>query len=219
MQKFVSSIDHLVVTAPTLESGVAWIEQQLGCSLQQGGQHPRMGTHNRLLRIGPDCYLEVIAIDPAAAAPAQARWFGLDDNTASSVPRLTTWVMRTSHIYEVSRLSPVELGPIQSMQRGDLEWLITIPEDGKCRLGGTLPPLIQWQTSSPPASRLSESTVELQRLELRHARIAELERWYEAAGFSGPLSLIAVGSGEPAGLTAVLQRRTDGSELRLESLA
>jgi len=176
-----------------------------------------MGTHNRLLRIGRDCYLEVIAIDPAAAAPAQPRWFGLDQPSAPCVPRLSTWVMRTSHIHEVARLSPAELGPVQSMQRGDLEWLITIPEDGECRLNGTLPPLIQWQTSFLPASRLPESTVELQRLELRHARIAELERWYEAAGFSGPLDLIAVRSGEPAGLTAVL-RRVDGRELRLESL-
>jgi hypothetical protein len=217
MQKFVSTIDHLVITASTLESGTAWIEQQLGCSLQPGGQHPRMGTHNRLLRIGADCYVEVIAIDPSAVAPGQRRWFGLDQCSALSVPRLTTWVMRTSHIHEVACLSVVDPGPIQAMQRGELEWLITIPEDGECRLHGTLPSLIQWKTWPPPATRLPESTISLQRLELRHPMAAELERWLQTAGFSGPVDLIAVCSGEPAGLTAVLRRQMDGREVRLES--
>lgn len=211
MQNFISSIDHLVVTAPSLESGAAWVEQALGCRMQPGGQHPRMGTHNRLLRIGSDCYLEVLAIDPMATAPKQPRWFGLDRAAAQSGPGLSAWVMRTNRIHDLAPLAPVSPGPVQAMQRGELEWLITIPEDGECRLAGTLPPLIQWQTARPPASRLPESPVELLRLELRHPDAERLRRWLDVAGFTGPVELIETGPNEAAGLTAVLCCTADGS--------
>ena len=39
----------------------AWVSP-----LESGGRHPHMGTHNRLLSLGPDLYLEVIAVDPDA---------------------------------------------------------------------------------------------------------------------------------------------------------
>ncbi|WP_393939598.1 VOC family protein [Piscinibacter sakaiensis] len=59
-----------------------------GCAPEGGGAHPHMGTHNRLLRLGDHCYLEVIAIDPAAPPPARARWFGLDRLAPDAAPRL-----------------------------------------------------------------------------------------------------------------------------------
>jgi hypothetical protein len=215
LQKFSSSIDHLVVTAPSLESGAAWIQQQLGCALQPGGRHPRMGTHNQLLRIGPDCYLEVLAIDPAATAPTQPRWFGLDHAASRSVPRLAAWVMRTNHIHELAPLAPAELGPVQAMQRGDLEWLITIPADGACPFDGTLPPLIQWQTTSPPAARLPESSLTLQRLQLRHPEADRLREWFDRAGLAGPIELIRSAPGETVGLTASFQRGAGGELVQL----
>src|SRR5687768_5121509 len=99
-------IDHLVVAADSLEQGVAWCEGTLGVQPAGGGKHPLMGTHNRLLAISSerfaDCYLEIIAIDPAAAAPARARWFGLDDPALREAlrerPRLVHAVARTQMI-------------------------------------------------------------------------------------------------------------------------
>jgi hypothetical protein len=43
---------------------VGWVEDRLGVSLEAGGRHSAFATHNRLLSLGPDCYLEVIAVDP-----------------------------------------------------------------------------------------------------------------------------------------------------------
>jgi hypothetical protein len=63
--------DHLVVAAASLASGAAWLERRLGVPLQPGGQHSAMGTHNRLLRLGADSYLELIAIDPSLPAPVR----------------------------------------------------------------------------------------------------------------------------------------------------
>ncbi|MCD0504910.1 VOC family protein, partial [Bordetella petrii] len=54
-------LDHIAVAAPDLASGADWVERALGVRPQRGGAHPRMGTHNLLLRLGPDVYLEVIA--------------------------------------------------------------------------------------------------------------------------------------------------------------
>ena len=62
-------LDHLTIIAPSLDQGLAHVRQQLGADMPPGDKHPEMGTHNRLLRLGDDVFLELIAIDPDAAAP------------------------------------------------------------------------------------------------------------------------------------------------------
>ena len=83
MKKPAARVDHLVVAAESLDQGVQWCEAMLGITPQAGGEHPLMGTHNRLLRLStpqyPRAYLEIIAIDPLAKAPGRTRWFDLDD--------------------------------------------------------------------------------------------------------------------------------------------
>jgi hypothetical protein len=69
-----ASIDHLVIAADSLEQGADW-RATFGVQPSGGGKHPLMGTHNRVIAISsesfPDCYLEVIAIDPNAPAPGR----------------------------------------------------------------------------------------------------------------------------------------------------
>ncbi|WP_110515759.1 VOC family protein [Herpetosiphon llansteffanensis] len=64
MMPLATWIDHLVVTAPNLAFGVAYIEDLLGVPMQAGGQHQAMATHNSVLKLGTNCYLEVIAPYP-----------------------------------------------------------------------------------------------------------------------------------------------------------
>ena len=59
-------IDHIAVTAPSLEAGAEYVWEALGVPLQPGGEHERMGTHNLLLRLGESTYLEVTAPNPRA---------------------------------------------------------------------------------------------------------------------------------------------------------
>jgi hypothetical protein len=157
--------DHIAVSALTLEDGVAWVEQALGVSLVGGGQHAHMATHNRLLGLG-DLYLEVIAADPSAPAPAWPRWFDLDN--FSGPPRLTNWVAGCESITEALALSPAGTGIPASLQRGDYRWQMAIPADGKLPFDGAFPALIQWQGALHPARALPESGVRLTRLEIAH---------------------------------------------------
>src|SRR5690606_18671603 len=101
-----SLIDHLVVTAPDLDTGAAWVKSLLGVEPVPGGGHAAMGTHNRLLKLGPSSYLEVIAVNPAAPAPTRPRWFALDELEPGEPPRLATWVVRTTDIEAAQAASP-----------------------------------------------------------------------------------------------------------------
>ena len=153
-------MDHLVVACERLEDGVAWIEERLGVATQAGGHHVDMGTHNRLLSLGPNEYLEVIAVDPeAAAAPNQPRWFDLD--RFKGAPRLTHWAARVADLND----APVEAGQPWDLKRGDLQWRMAIPSDGILPFSGRHPGLLEWQTPHP-APRLEDKKCRLQALRL-----------------------------------------------------
>jgi hypothetical protein len=185
-----SLIDHLVVTAPDLATGAAWVRDLLGVEPGPGGEHAAMGTHNRLLKLGPSTYLEVIAINPDAPAPKRPRWFGLDELEAGAPPRLATWVVRTTDIVAAQAASPVVSGYVTPMSRGDLNWRITIPRNGALPLQGVAPTLIQWQDRHPAAA-LPESGCALERLEGFHPRAGKVRAMLEAVGFHGEFSVAA----------------------------
>jgi hypothetical protein len=153
-------VDHLVIAARTLDEGSDWIEARLGVRPVPGGKHPLMGTHNRLLKLGPRVYLEVIAIDPGAPPPGRPRWFALDSpemaKRLEQGPALIHWVVRTSNIEDEARNSPDGI-EVLSASRGPYSWRIGVPADGHLPGGGTLPTLIQWEGSAHPAEGLPDS--------------------------------------------------------------
>lgn len=102
-----------------------------------------MGTHNALLKIEVRSYLEVISIDPDAVSPGRKRWFELDTLLPETRPRLATWVMRTNDIDKVTNATDLELGVVEEMSRGTLEWQITIPPDGRLPSHRIAPAVIQ----------------------------------------------------------------------------
>jgi glyoxalase-like protein len=180
-----ATLDHLVVTAPNLKSGVQWVRDRLGATPELGGKHPRMGTHNCLLQLGEKAYLEVIAPDPNAPDPGRARWFELDQHLPRSVPQLAAWVARTSDIAQAVQSASEPLGPVEPMARGDLNWQITLTEDGALPLGGVAPFLIQWHTSEHPAGGLRDSGCTLLQLDLYHPDHLRAERLLASVGFDG----------------------------------
>lgn len=165
-------LDHLAISASTLTDGVAAVEQALGVSLAGGGAHPLMGTHNRLLGLG-DVYLEVIAINPAAAAPDQPRWFDLDH--FDGAPRLTNWICRTDDLPGAIAASPDGVGRPVALTRADLRWQMAVPVDGKLPFGNAYPALIQWQGTAHPAARLPDVGCRLRSLEITHPESVALK--------------------------------------------
>lgn len=195
-------IDHITVTAPSLEVGAAYVREVLGVSPQAGGEHPRMGTHNLLLRLGDDVFLEVIAVDPSVPAPNRPRWFALDTLGPAHSPALSAWVARASDIYASASACSEALGDIEPMSRGALNWLITIPSDGSLPLQGIAPALIHWQAEVHPAARLQDHGLSLARLELRHPDPERISRLLLSLDLEGPVSVSALPAGSVPQLVA-----------------
>jgi hypothetical protein len=175
-------LDHVAIGCATLEQGVAYIRDLFGVEVPLGGKHERMGTHNRLMRVGDDLYFELIAIDPEAPAPGRPRWFALDEpwqqRRIAERPRPIAWVARSSDIASELAANP-ELGDAIEMTRGDLVWRISLRADGALPRCGLLPVLIEWPSGSP-ASRIPDLGVQLTRVRLVSgasvALAAEIER-------------------------------------------
>ncbi len=167
-----ASLDHLVIAADSLAQGAEYIRKKLGVELQVGGQHTSQGTHNMLLKLDQDRYLEVIAIDPTGSNPNHPRWFDLDSpemrRKLQQRPRLITWVARTDDIHASVRKCNIDIGQVRPMSRGQLNWQITIPQDGALTCAGLVPPLIEWDSGQLPANSLPESGCRLVTLEGYH---------------------------------------------------
>ena len=167
--------DHFVVAARTLDDGAAWVESKLGVAPVPGGKHPVMGTHNRLLFIGPGRFLEVIAVDPEAKDPGRPRWFDLDDpamrTQLARSPALIHWVERTDDL-DRSLRDYAEAVEVLSLERGRYRWRIGVPADGRRPGGGTLPTLIQWQGGLHPADALPDTGVRLEDFTHESGRLA-----------------------------------------------
>jgi len=181
------SIDHIVVTARQLKAGAEYVFQTLGVTPQAGGKHPKMGTHNLVLRLGESVYLEVISPDPQAPKPDRPRWFGLDHLQAEAHPALSSWVVRCGDIYAAAAACSEPLGQIEPMSRGSLNWRITIPDDGCVPLDGVAPALIAWQGEVHPASTLPDVGLSLVELRIFHPHPDRVLRLISSISLEGPV--------------------------------
>jgi hypothetical protein len=207
-----AELDHLVIVAASLEEGVQWCERTLGITPGPGGEHPLMGTHNRLFNIsGPvfrRSYAEIIAVHPGAtftrAATGQKRWFDMDDallkaRVVSDGPQLLHFVASVSGVGTTVRaLAALRLDrgpPIEASRqtaRGLLSWRITVRDDGQRLFFGGLPTLIQWGDASEkpeaamhPVDSMGASGVLLESLQFSHPLPESLKEAYGAIGLSG----------------------------------
>jgi hypothetical protein len=162
--------DHLVFGTARLDEGTRWLEERLGVPLSSGGEHAKMGTHNRLLRLSSSSYMELIAVNPAAPAPSQLRWFDLDAPGMAAqlaTPRLLTWAASVKGLSNPAFSAGYDPGNVHAMSRNGLNWLITIRRDGSRLESGTLPSLIEWPEGVHPATALPDHGAALKILELR----------------------------------------------------
>lgn len=206
-----AQIDHLVVAARSLDEAVQWCETTLGVTPGPGGEHPLMGTHNRLLNLAsagyPTSYLELIAINPIApdAIPARAgRWFDLDSPVLQAAlaergPQLVHFVASVPSIGKALSAwaaQGIDRGPAlaasRQTARGLLQWQISVRDDGQRLMQGCLPTLIEWNLPEPtgstslhPSATLPPSGLALLELVVTHPQADPLRRALAAIGLAG----------------------------------
>ncbi|WP_319522045.1 VOC family protein [uncultured Desulfosarcina sp.] len=188
-----TQIDHLVIGARTLTEGVNYVKDLLGVDMPFGGVHPKMGTHNHLMRLGNDAFLEIIAVNHDIEPPERPRWFGLDDafirQQIEQQPSLLTWVVNTQDIKALMSQSTFSLGKAELISRGNLNWYFGLPDDGRLLAGGMLPYAIEWQTDKHPSANMADLGCRLSGLEIYHP----YPRWLQSALSSiGALDLVKV---------------------------
>ena len=145
-------IDHLVYAVPDLQAAVADVAERFGVRAQSGGRHIGLGTHNALLALGPQTYLEIIAPDPEQPEPAAPRPFGID---GVSHGRLARWAVACDDIDEAvaaARSQGYDPGAVVDGLRARptgtvLRWRMTTGG----LAGGLAPFLISWGDAEHPA--------------------------------------------------------------------
>jgi glyoxalase-like protein len=151
---FLPQIDHIVYGTPDLQVGIQAIERLLGVRATPGGQHPGLGTHNALVALGPNTYLEILAPDPDQPKPSEPLRFGL---SALTMPRLVAWAAKGNdldklvgdglkHGVKIGRVIP---GSRQTPQGSLLTWRVT--DQRVVIADGIGPFFIDWGQTPHPA--------------------------------------------------------------------
>ncbi len=192
-------LDHLAVAGETLEAATAHVEDALGVTLEPGGVHVEMGTHNRLLSLGPGVYLEAITVNPDAASPDRPRWFDLD--RFEGAPRLSNWIARTTDLDATLAAAPEGMGVPIPFQRDAFSWSMAVPGTGRLPFDGAAPALIQWDGAKHPSDVLPDSGCRLRHLQVLHPKAQDL---LEAFPALGALSLVSIETGPQVALSAII---------------
>ena len=159
-------LDHILLGCNDLDRGVAFVEEHTGVRAAFGGVHPGAGTHNALLSLGENRYLEIIAPDPKQPASADSR----DLRRLTEDPAIVGWAVHRADLDAfASRLKEQGLdveGPIRgSRKRPDgrvLSWKVMRLKGDSTQL---LPFFIEWSADSVHPSVDSPHGCELLRFE------------------------------------------------------
>ena len=163
-------LDHIVLGCNTLQEGTDYVEKKLGLSLSEIGYHHYMGTHNRVIKIGENIYLEVIAIDPNANKPKHFRWFNLDNEEQQARLKISPQIIG----YVIENENPDMLkfyNPFFEASRGDYRWEFAMPKCNNNQINknliecGLVPSLIKWK-SKKPVYQMLDNHFELEKIKI-----------------------------------------------------
>ena len=166
-------LDHLTVVAPSLAEGVLHVRNCLDLDVPFGQRHPYMGTYNHLLQLGDTVYLEIVALDPEAAAPGRRRWFGLDDQQRVGSDweegrRLRGWVARTDAIDAIVAAHGHVFGEKVALPAANSSFDFAIPIDGSLPLDGAAPSIIDRRGKPRSMAAIADLGARLKSFALEH---------------------------------------------------
>lgn len=203
-------LDHLLIGAPDLDQGIAWLEERTGVRAIPGGVHPGLGTCNALASLGPDQYVEVIAPDPAQGGVETFYVPGLREFPG---PRLAAWAARGSRldsrfasmIPEEFCCEPPKQGSRVRPDGARLAWTLAFPKHVRHEaFGGLLPFFIEWESRALHPGLTTPAGLSLRSVEFGHpepealrAALAALE--IDATVASSPAPLLCAELETPRG--------------------
>ena len=152
------NIDHFLYAGPDLDALSQGFAALTGIEAQPGGQHPQIGTHNRLVGSNGPMYLELIAPDPTSAARSDLRAGIADlprpclhrfimDATGGDLDRIVRAYAKvgiTAQVQDMHRITPAG---------ATLRWRLLVPDDN--RYGLFAPFFIDWLHTPHPSTRLA----------------------------------------------------------------
>ena len=181
-------LDHLLWEELRLSEAEKRFAEATGVTPAFGGAHPGMGTHNSLLSLGRETYLELVALDPAHPESA-----GLLEKTLPGfTPRLFTFSVRAYDLTLVERLvhdAGLNIASVHDVSRLSpeghaLEWRIVVV--GGHDFGPFVPFFTRCGDMVHP-SQSSPQGCELLEFSVGHPDHHELSRTYKALRVNVPV--------------------------------
>jgi len=194
-----AALDHIILGASDLKTGIKELEDLTGVKTEYGGKHPHLGTENALISLGEHRYLEILA--PAAGAKIDSSMSFL-----SGLPKLTPvlWALSTTDAgvtiqrlgagaYKTSSPKP---GSRVRPDGTTLEWKTFNIEAPQMEMA---PFFIEWGTKTVHPSKTSPGGCELLTVELTDPHAEDLKKLVETLNLS-----ITVRNGSPAAMRVTL---------------
>lgn len=177
--------DHLVVGIRSLAEGVAQFARLTGVTAAAGGVHPRRGTENALVSLGPGAYLEIIAPQPKSelsGSDAKLRdleclkivaWAIAVEDADEAMEMLKAAGFKTTVPQHGSRITP-------SGER--LEWDVFTLRDARIPAA---PFFIEWSASTTHPSATAPTGCACERLRVQTPASDRLAAVLNAVGAGG----------------------------------
>lgn len=126
------SIDHIVYCVNDLNAAISDLESRLGIAPTYGGRHMTQGTHNAILDLSENCYLEILAVDKENKTISHNRWMGID---LVQRPMITRWALKSKDLISDqqylqsvdSNLGQIVEGSRKTPVGNQLAWRMLLP--------------------------------------------------------------------------------------------
>jgi hypothetical protein len=174
-------LDHIIWACDDLERGTRRFEALTGVRARYGGVHASGSTHNALVGLGPQCYLEILA-PTGPQTPAEDAWCRLARNAHE--PRIMTYCMRSprplSQLAQIAEAAGARNALVADNGRVTpegvrLNWQWVAPVFDE--FGPAFPFFIDWLDSTHPAtSARGQGEVRLAEFAVGHPRADALLR-------------------------------------------
>lgn len=186
------NIDHFMIAANDLARLSDHFTEVTGVPVAEGGSHPDLGTHNKLIATTSDVYLELIAPNPALEARSDLRE-EMEQIDALCLHRIIALgsLDRFPEIVEAYRRAgvPAVVRPLSRRAASGelLRWHLLMPASPNA-FGALAPLFIDWGSATHPSRSLPPAPCTLVACQAGHPEPQRIKALWQAIGFDMPLA-------------------------------